>query len=42
MYSSIAADGREVKKAKEVSKSVVKSIRQGICWCLVLCKNNET
>ena len=30
MYSSIAADGREVK-AKEVSKSVVKSIRQRIC-----------
>ena len=41
MYSLIAADGREVK-AKEVSKSVVKSIRQRICWCLVLCKNNET
>ena len=35
MYSLIAADSEEVKRAKGVNKGVVKKIRQRICQCSV-------
>ena len=40
MYSLVGIDGEEIKKAKGVNKSVVKSIRHLMMLCLT--KNNET